>query len=55
MNYVIQEPFYVEKQPVAIVSGVGNACHKSVEVFYHISRFAQYYNRNFSTAKHCLW
>ena len=49
-----QEPFCVDRQPVAIVSGLGNACHKLV-VSYHISRFVQFYNKNISTAKHCLW
>jgi len=54
MNYVTQEPFYVERQPVAIVSGLGNAYQKLVEVSYHLSRFVQFYNKNISTAKHCL-
>jgi len=30
MNYVTQEPFCVDRQPVAIVSGLGNAYHKSL-------------------------
>jgi hypothetical protein len=44
---VMQEPFRVDTKPVAIVSGLGTACHKSVEVSYYISRFTQYYSNNF--------
>jgi len=54
MNYVRQEPFYVDRQQVAIVSGLGNDYQKLVEVSYHISRFVHFYNKNSSTAKHCL-